>query len=55
MFFNILFHEKMLRNRLNDHLDLVVRMFAQKFYILENSPYDDAIQSWKVAKVKHGY
>jgi hypothetical protein len=44
-----------LKNRLNDHLDLVVRMFAQKFYILKIFPSNDAIQSWKVAQVKHGY
>jgi hypothetical protein len=29
-------------------------MFAQKFYNLENFPYNVAIQSWKSIKVWHG-
>ncbi len=45
------FKNTKLRNRFNDHLDLVVYMFAQKFYNLENFPYNVAIQSWKSIKV----
>jgi hypothetical protein len=49
------FTKSKLKNIFNDHLGLVVYMFAQKFYNLENFPYDVAIQSWKHAEVRHGY
>jgi len=43
-------------NRLGKHLPLVVHMFGQKYYTLDNFPYKDAINSWKnVVKVgRHG-
>jgi len=31
------------RNRLCEHFDLMVRMFAQPFYTVDTFPYDDAI------------
>lgn len=37
------------RNRLGKHLPLVVRMFGQQYFTLENFPYNDAIESWKAA------
>ncbi len=49
------FTESKLRNRLSDHLDLVVYVFAQKFYNLENFPYNVTIQFWKPTNVRHGY
>lgn len=55
MFSTLAFMKSKLRNRLNDHLDLVMHMFAQKFYTLEKTLYIDAIQLWKAAKVRHGY
>ena len=41
---------------LSFHLPLVVRMFGQNYYSLENFPYKEAIDSWKNAvKVgRHG-
>lgn len=41
------------RNRLDKHLPLVVRMFGQNYYTLENFPYKEAMDSWKKA-VKGG-
>jgi hypothetical protein len=38
------------RNRLGKHLPLVVRMFGQKYFSLENFPYKEAIDSWKDTK-----
>jgi len=37
---NFTFMKYKLRNRLSLHLDTVVRMFAQEFYIQENFPYE---------------
>jgi hypothetical protein len=50
-FSTLVFMKRKLRNRLIDHLDLVVCMFAQKFYNLEFFSYNAVIQSWKVIKV----
>ncbi len=30
-------------------MDVVIQMFAQKFYTFEIFPYDRAIEEWKVA------
>lgn len=54
-FSTLVFMKSKLRNRLIDHLDLVVCKFAHKFYSLENFLYNAIIQSWKVIKVWHGY
>jgi hypothetical protein len=46
--FNTLnFMKSKLKNRLTSHLDLVIHMFYQHFYTLENLPYDVAIQEGK--------
>jgi hypothetical protein len=34
------------RNKFCEHLDLVVYMFAQPFYIIDYFPYNDAIIAW---------
>jgi predicted SpoU family rRNA methylase len=39
-------------NQLNQHLDKIVPMFAQEFFIQENFPYQDAITNWKDEKVQ---
>ncbi len=39
-FSTLVFMKSKLRNRLIDHLDLVVCKFAHKFYSLENFPYN---------------
>jgi hypothetical protein len=38
------------RNRLGKHLPLVVRMFGQRYYSLEDFPYSEVIDSWRQAK-----
>jgi len=37
-----------LKNQLISHLDVIIWMLAQKIYIFENFPYDQAIEEWKV-------
>jgi hypothetical protein len=41
--------KKKLKNQLTSHLDVIIWMFAQKNYIFEIFPYDQAIEEWKVA------
>ena len=55
-FSNLKFLKSCHRNRLDKHLPLVVRMFGQKYYGLENFPYKSAIDSWKqgVKLGRHG-
>lgn len=48
-FFTLKFLKSCQRNRLGKHLPLAVRMFSQKFFILENFPFQEAIDSWKLA------
>lgn len=35
------------RNRLGKHLPLVVRMFGEKYFTLDNFPFQEAIDSWR--------
>ncbi len=42
-----------LHNRLTMHLDLVVRLFAQEHYTLDNFPFQDAIKEWSDNQVKY--
>jgi hypothetical protein len=41
------------RNNLQEHLDLVVRMFGQDFFELKSFPMQDAISRWKDVKVRY--
>ena len=51
-FSNLKFLKSCQRNKLEKHLPLVVRMFGQQYYTLENFPYKKALESWKnVVKV----
>ncbi len=43
IFSTLMFMKTRLQNRLCKLLDLVVRMFAQPFYIVDTFPYDDAV------------
>jgi hypothetical protein len=43
IFSTLMFMKTRLQNKLSEHLDLVVRMFAQPFYTVDTFPYDDAI------------
>jgi hypothetical protein len=48
-FSNLKFLKSCQRNRLGKHLPLVVRMFGQQYFSLDNFSYKEAIQSWKAA------
>ncbi len=53
-FNTISFMRSKLKNRLTSHLDLVIYMFSQHFYTLENFAYDVVIQEWKEMCVWYG-
>jgi hypothetical protein len=42
-FSTLMFMKTKLQNQFWEHLDLVVCMFAQPFYMINTFPYDDAI------------
>jgi hypothetical protein len=48
------FMKTRLRNKICEHLDLVVCMFAQPFYIVDSFPYNDAIIAWTNEKARKG-
>jgi hypothetical protein len=37
-------------NKITNHLDLIVHVFASKKFTLENVPSNDAIRAWKNVK-----
>jgi hypothetical protein len=51
---NMGFMKNKLRNRLTTHLDLTVRMFAQKFFRLNIFPFAATMSYWTIAKSRHG-
>ncbi len=53
-FSTLTFMNTRLWNRLCEHLDIVVRMFTQPFYIINTFPYDDAIITWPEEKTRRG-
>jgi len=40
------FMKSKVRNKLTNHLNLVVRMFVQKQYSMDIYPFGDAIKNW---------
>jgi hypothetical protein len=46
-FSTLLFMKSKLHNKLITHLPLVVRMFAQRFYTLQNFSYVECIEQWR--------
>ena len=44
-----------LRNRLDEHLGVVVGMHAQSVYSLRNFPYDDCFKQWILATERQRY
>jgi hypothetical protein len=42
----VAFLNNKVQNRLNDHLQLVVSMYAQKKITLHNFPYEDTYEIW---------
>jgi hypothetical protein len=53
-FSTLTFMKTRMWNRLCEHLDLVVRMFAQPFYTIDSFPYNDAIIDWTNEKARIG-
>jgi len=41
-------------NRLNNHLEQVVSMYAQKFFTLNNFPYEDTYEMWSNVQSRNG-
>ena len=48
-FSSVKFLKSCQRNRLDKHLPLVVRMFGQQYFTIQNFPYKEAIDSWRNA------
>jgi hypothetical protein len=42
----VAFLKNKVRNKLNNHFQLVVSMYAQFFFTLHNFPYEDANEIW---------
>ncbi len=40
-----------MQNKLCEHSAIIVGMFSQPFFTLENFPYDATFEGWKKAKV----
>ncbi len=53
-FSTLTFMKTRLWNRLCEHLDLVVRMFALPFYTIDSFPYNDVIIAWTNEKAWRG-
>jgi hypothetical protein len=48
------FMKNKVRNKLTTHLDMVVKMFTQKFFTLNIFPFVAIMNSWTIAKSCHG-
>jgi hypothetical protein len=46
-FYILAFMKSKFCNKFTTHLPLVVRMFAQHFYIINNFPYEECIEKWR--------
>jgi hypothetical protein len=45
------FHEEQIEQQLTTHLNLIVHMYTQNFYILENFPFVVTIEAWNQKKI----
>ena len=54
VFSSVSFLKTKLRNSLDPHLELVVGMYSQNLYTLQNFPYDAVFDSWTNAAPVHG-
>jgi len=52
-YFNLGFMKSEVRNRLTTHLDMVMKMFVQKFFTLNIFPFAVTMSSWTIAKSCH--
>ncbi len=55
MFFTFTFVGSKLRNQLIMHLDLIVKMYMQEFFKLDNFPFYIAIIQWSESEMKYSY
>jgi hypothetical protein len=53
-FSSLKFIKNRLQNRLEGNLDIVVKVFSQGYYNLENFPYANAYSHWRAAKEYQG-
>jgi hypothetical protein len=53
-FSSVAFLKNKVQNRLNNHLELVVSMHAQKFFTLYNFPYKDTYEMWSNVQSTNG-
>jgi len=51
---NMGFMKSKLRNKLTTHLDIILRMFAQKFFTLKSFPFTAIMSSCIITKSCHG-
>jgi hypothetical protein len=51
---NMGFMKRKLRNRSTIHWDMVIKMFAQKFFTLNIFPFVATMSFWTIAKFRHG-
>jgi len=42
-----------IRNKLTNHFNLVVKMFAQKHYSMDIYPFGDVIKDWQDSKQRY--
>ncbi len=52
-FSNLGFVKSKFKNRLTTHLDLIVRIFAQKFFTFNTFPFAIAMNVWNAVKSSH--
>jgi hypothetical protein len=52
-FSNMGFMKNKLRNKLTTHLDLVVKLFAQKFFTFNSFPFVTTMNAWNATKSHH--
>jgi hypothetical protein len=50
----VAFLKNKVQNRLNNHLQLVVSMYAHKFFTLHNFPYEDTYETWSNVQSANG-
>jgi hypothetical protein len=54
IFSTLTFMKSKLKNQLTTHLDLIVKMYAQDFFTLQNFPFYIAITEWNEEKSHYG-
>jgi hypothetical protein len=53
-FSTLTFMKAKLQNRVTTHLELIIWIFSQKFFTLQNFPFGEAIQNWKNNRTQYG-